>query len=92
MNSLTLLLLLVLCVYADQEHSSHGSPSKTFQQDHEGNGHNPDLDHQAILGSRKLAHEFDDLSPEESKKRLRVSFSNNCNDFKIFRCLLTEWM
>uniref|UniRef100_A0A1I7XP02 EF-hand domain-containing protein n=1 Tax=Heterorhabditis bacteriophora TaxID=37862 RepID=A0A1I7XP02_HETBA len=30
------------------------------------------MDHQAILGSKKSADEFDDLSAEESKKRLQV--------------------
>lgn len=34
--------------------------------------HNADFDHEAILGSVKAAEEFDQLSPEESKRRLRL--------------------
>lgn len=34
--------------------------------------HNPDYDHQAILGSKKAAEEYGELSPEESKQRLRT--------------------
>lgn len=42
--------------------------------DHHGdNGeHNSEFDHEAILGSVKAAEEFDQLSPEESKRRLRI--------------------
>uniref|UniRef100_A0A914CKF2 Reticulocalbin-3 n=1 Tax=Acrobeloides nanus TaxID=290746 RepID=A0A914CKF2_9BILA len=39
---------------------------------HEKQGHDAHLDHQAILGSKKTAEEFDDLTPEESKRRLRI--------------------
>ena len=31
-----------------------------------------EFDHEAILGSRDEAEEFDDLSPEEAKRRLKV--------------------
>jgi hypothetical protein len=31
--------------------------------------HNPDYDHEAFLGEEE-AHTFDELTPEESKKRL----------------------
>lgn len=34
--------------------------------------HNAEFDHEAILGSSKTAEEFDQLSPEESKRRLRL--------------------
>ena len=34
--------------------------------------HNDDFDHEAILGNKKTATEFDTLSPEESKRRLRL--------------------
>ena len=30
------------------------------------------FDHEAIIGSKKEAEQFDDLSPEEAKKRLRI--------------------
>lgn len=34
-------------------------------------GHNQDYDHEAFLGKEE-AHEFDSLSPEESKDKLRL--------------------
>lgn len=34
--------------------------------------HDAHWDHEAILGSHKVAQEFDDLSPQEAKKRLRI--------------------
>lgn len=34
--------------------------------------HNAEFDHEAILGSSKTAEEFDQLSPDESKRRLRL--------------------
>ncbi|RZF32957.1 hypothetical protein LSTR_LSTR000827 [Laodelphax striatellus] len=34
--------------------------------------HHKEFDHEAIIGSMKEAEEFDHLSPEESKKRLRI--------------------
>lgn len=42
--------------------------------DHHGeNGeHFAEFDHEAILGSVKAAEEFDQLSPDESKRRLRL--------------------
>lgn len=40
---------------------------------HGGSGeHDAGFDHEAIIGSRKEAEEFDDLSPEEAKQRLRI--------------------
>jgi len=54
---------------------SHGgrSPHERFQDAHYKDGqHDEHMDHQAILGSKKTAEEFDKLAPEESKKRLRV--------------------
>lgn len=38
----------------------------------DGDEHHSEFDHEAILGSVKEAEEFDNLSPEESKKRLAV--------------------
>jgi len=34
--------------------------------------HSSEFDHEAVLGSRDTAKQFDTLSPEESKKRLRI--------------------
>lgn len=66
-----LLLCMLLGVLAE-EHARHGTPTKEFEARHSEGGHNPDLDHQAVLGSRRTAAEFDSLSPEESRRRLRV--------------------
>uniref|UniRef100_A0A183BU04 Reticulocalbin-3 n=1 Tax=Globodera pallida TaxID=36090 RepID=A0A183BU04_GLOPA len=62
--------LFVLTV-GDKEELHHGR--ETFEQKHMNMGkHNVEMDHKAILGSEKSAHEFDELPTEESKKRLRV--------------------
>jgi len=44
---------------------------------HHGHGeeHDNSFDHEAILGSKKDAEEFDELSPEEAKRRLKVLLS-----------------
>lgn len=47
--------------FSPRDHS-HGS----------GEEHDNSFDHEAIIGSRKEAGEFDDLSPEEAKRRLKV--------------------
>jgi len=38
----------------------------------EGEEHDSAFDHEAILGSRKEAEKFDELTPEEAKKRLKL--------------------
>uniref|UniRef100_A0A914W1Y2 Reticulocalbin-3 n=1 Tax=Plectus sambesii TaxID=2011161 RepID=A0A914W1Y2_9BILA len=58
-----------------REQEVHGarSPSEKFRDEHYKDGvHKDDLDHQAILGSKHEAEEFDHLAPLESKKRLRL--------------------
>ena len=50
-------LMCGLFFYTDQEH---------YNPERE---HNPEYDHEAFLGEEQ-AHEFDRLSPEESKRRL----------------------
>lgn len=49
MNPIVPLLFLV-AVSAEPEYVSHGTPSKSFNNEHQKHGHNDDLDHQAILG------------------------------------------
>jgi len=34
--------------------------------------HDHGFDHEAILGSRKEAEQFDELSPQEAKRRLKI--------------------
>ena len=57
------------------ERLSDGAFSPRDHKHGSGEEHNNAFDHEAILGSRKDAEEYDDLSPEEAKKRLRVSGS-----------------
>lgn len=73
----TLLLLglsasLLVAVYSGPtDHAKRGPPKDLSDKDHyeEGNEHNAEYDHEAFLGKEE-AKEFDQLSPEESKRRL----------------------
>lgn len=49
-------------VYRSRDAGHHGDDGE----------HNSEFDHEAILGSVKTAEEFDQLSPDESKRRLRL--------------------
>lgn len=83
-RTLVLLLLSLLCVsQAAVMHSHSHSLNKEREEDgafspkdkhhRTGSGeHHSEFDHEAILGSYKEAEEFDQLSPEESKKRLGI--------------------
>lgn len=61
---------------------SHGSSNKERTEDGayiardsnhlDGDEHHSEFDHEAILGSVKEAEEFDNLNPEESKRRLAI--------------------
>jgi hypothetical protein len=61
-------------VLSDKEEVSNPHRTRsTFDAKHIGDGkHDVEFDHRAVLGSEKQANEFDDLPPEESKKRLRI--------------------
>lgn len=63
-----LLLPLALC---DKEREVDGAAARVHKHDH-GAGDDHEADHQAILGSKKTASEFDDMPPEEAKRRLQV--------------------
>lgn len=56
--------------------------------------HNANFDHEAILGSAKEAEEFDQLSPEEAKKRLALLIKKMDldHDEKIERHELKAWI
>lgn len=54
-----------------------------------------ELDHEAILGSRQTAHEYDKLSPEESKRRLRLLVENGMDfnrDGFVDKQELSDWV
>lgn len=58
---------------ASKERLQDGSYSPRDAHHHGEDGeHNVEFDHEAILGSVKEAEEFDQLSPDESKKRLAI--------------------
>jgi len=56
----------------DSEREADGAYSPREHRHVEGEDHDMGFDHEAILGSRKEAEEFDDLSPEEAKRRLKI--------------------
>uniref|UniRef100_A0AAF5Q015 Reticulocalbin-3 n=1 Tax=Wuchereria bancrofti TaxID=6293 RepID=A0AAF5Q015_WUCBA len=66
-------LLLLTVVKSDREHAEHGFSGK-FKKEHsaESDQHNIHADHKVVIGSRKEAEIFDDLNPEEAKRRLAV--------------------
>jgi len=83
MRSIVGIILVLTLPYFCNCHGSHGqkemeshggrNPHERFQDAHYKNGqHDDHMDHQAVLGSKKTAEEFDKLAPEESKKRLRI--------------------
>jgi len=68
-----LLATLSLAAVHHKEREEDGAISPKDKGHHNADGdHDAHFDHQAILGSHKEADEFDDLSPEEAKKRLRI--------------------
>jgi len=79
---LILLPMLCLCLAAgDQEDVSHGTPSehghgraKVFSErlQEKGGEHEEHMDHQAFLGDKELASQYDDLPTDVAKARLRV--------------------
>jgi len=56
----------------DSERETDGAYSPREHHHVDGEEHDTAFDHEAILGSRKDAEEFDDLSPDEAKSRLKV--------------------
>ena len=75
------------------ERMSDGAFSPRDHKHGSGEEHDNSFDHEAILGSRKDAEEYDDLPPEEAKRRLRVSLG--CSEFSLLllspRCCLGKW-
>ncbi|CAI4230165.1 unnamed protein product [Auanema sp. JU1783] len=87
-----LLLYLLTIVCADKERVADGATSR-INRHHEGDlDHH--ADHQAVLGSKKSADEFDDLPPAEAKRRLQV-IANNMDinkDGFVDASELTTWI
>lgn len=80
MIRLLVFALVVVCISGADDHwkqyqtrrEHDGLPSLQHEgPDHE---HNPEYDHEAFLGGKEEAAEFDDYDPEESKKKLGEIF------------------
>lgn len=73
----------------------HRAAHEKFEDEHMAGGHhNLDKDHEAILGSKAAAEEFDSLPPEESKRRLALLAAKmDVNgDGKVDKAELTAWI
>ncbi|GAB6021670.1 hypothetical protein CHUAL_004252 [Chamberlinius hualienensis] len=75
-------------------HPQGSSRIEEFDNHIDGDEHHSEFDHEAILGSRETAEEFDSLLPEEAKKRLVVlATSMDVNkDKEIDRDELIQWI
>jgi hypothetical protein len=90
-----LLVSILSCLHAqdDEAHRAKVHEDKLADAEHYVEGeHNPDHDHEAFLGGDK--DEFDHLSPEEAKKRLRILIKkvDVDKDEAITTEELTEWV
>ena len=90
-----LLVLVFSCFAASDEaaHKAHVHEDKLADAEHFVDGeHNPEHDHEAFLGEEK--EDFDHLSPEEAKKRLRslIKKVDTDKDEAITTEELTEWV
>ncbi|KAK2723952.1 reticulocalbin-2-like isoform X2 [Artemia franciscana] len=77
-----------------KEREEDGAFSPRDHTHYEGGEHHPEFDHEAILGSTKEAEEFDQLPPEEARKRLGnllVKMDKN-QDGTISRPELKQWI
>jgi len=58
--------------FSPRSASHYGSTGKKAGDEHSRDDHNAGFDHEAIIGSAKEAEEFDNLPPEEAKRRLKI--------------------
>lgn len=90
---LCVFMLVLSTSYAEESHRPKAHEDKLADAEHYVEGeHNPDHDHEAFLGDEK--EEFDNLAPEEARKRLRVLLKkvDSDNDGAITTEELTEWV
>ena len=83
----------IVSLHAHADHKgSHASLSDSEHYE-KGSEHNLEYDHEAFLG-RGHGHDFDKLSDEESKRRLRVIFGkiDKNNDDHVEEEELFEWI
>lgn len=77
-----------------KENEIHGAYSPRDQNHYKDGEHRNDFDHEAILGSKNEAEEFDKLTPAESKRRLRslALKMDKDEDGLVDRRELTNWV
>jgi len=104
MQHLYLYSILLISVSQQAAHTHNRKESKEREGDgafsprdhHHGQGeqHDNAFDHEAILGSRKEAEEFDELSEEEAKERLAVLVKkmDRNHDDQIDRNEMYSWI
>lgn len=94
----SLILLEITCSPHSHKHlgerESDGAYSPRDHSHYDGDEHNVEFDHEAILGSTKEAEEFDHLPPEEAKKRLGVLITkmDTNDDGSITTIELKQWI
>lgn len=97
------ILTFSVCIQVNASPHSHkhgaereidGAYSPRDHSHYEGEDHNVEFDHEAILGSTREAEEFDHLPPEEAKKRLAVLLTKMDvnNDKEITTTELKQWI
>ncbi|CAD6189820.1 unnamed protein product [Caenorhabditis auriculariae] len=74
-----ILAIFISFVLADKERETDGAAARMNRHVHEAKG-NHHADHQAVLGSKKTAEEFDSLPVEEAQRRLRILAKKMDND------------
>lgn len=96
---LTLTCSLICMTSSAVPHKTHEreSDGAFSPRDHKHNvdgKHDSNFDHEAILGSSKEAEEFDQLPPEEAKKRLEILLKkmDRDSDGKIEKDELKQWI
>jgi len=79
---------------ASAERTADGAYSPRDQGHHANGHHDASFDHEAILGSAKEAEEYDQLSPDEAKKRLKVLVEkiDTDNDHFVSKKELHSWI
>ena len=84
---------LILQLHAHSDHDGQHASLSDSEHYKKGNEHNLEYDHEAFLG-RGHGHDFDGLSDDESKRRLRVIFGriDKNNDGHVEEGELFEWI